>query len=357
MFFRQAGIHHTTYRGDRQLFPIPFDRLQVGALLVLGIAAPLLLSPLYMKSYMLPWLIWTAAALGLNLILGWAGQFHFGYAAIMGIGAYTAVHATLNRVPFEIALLLAGAMSTVIGCAFAVTALRVRGLYLALSTLALQFVMDWVINKVPAVSGGTQATIQAPPMRLLGVQVTSDAALYYVALAWCVLVTVFMLNLRRSGLGRALVAVREKDFAAAVIGVNSFYYKLAAFAMSSFIGGVSGAILVFTFYHAVTPEQFAVNVSIQTLAMVIVGGLGSIIGCYFGVAFILLLPGVVSNLIFAAAQWANLKIGIELLAHVPAFLYGILIIGFLLFEPLGLAKIYSNVRNYFIFWPFGYAKR
>ncbi|MBK9361655.1 MAG: branched-chain amino acid ABC transporter permease, partial [Rubrivivax sp.] len=114
---------------------------------------------------------------------------------------------------------------------------------------------------------------------------------------------------------------------------------------------------IFTFYHAVTPEQFAVNVSIQVLAMVIVGGLGSVIGCYFGVAFILLLPGIVANLIFAGAQAMDLKIGIELLAHIPSFLYGILIIGFLLFEPLGLAKIYTNLRNYLIFWPFGYARK
>lgn len=357
MFYRQAGIHHTTYRGAQQLFPIPFDRWQIGVLFVIGLLAPFLISPLYLKSYMLPWLIWTGAALGLNLILGWAGQFHFGYAAVMGIGAYTAVHATRAGIPFEIALVLAGAVATIIGCSFAITALRVRGLYLALSTLALQFVLDWVINKVPAVSGGTQATIQAPTMRLLGMQVVSDAGQYYVALAWCVLVTLFMLNLRRTGLGRALVAVREKDFAAAVIGVNSFYYKLSAFAMSSFIGGVSGAILIFTFYHAVTPEQFTVNVSIQTLAMVIVGGLGSVIGCYFGVAFILLLPGIVANLIFAAANAMQLKIGIELLAHIPSLLYGVLIIGFLLFEPLGLAKIYANLRNYLIFWPFGYERK
>ncbi len=357
MFYRQAGTHHATYRGDRQLFPISFDRWTLGILLAIGIAAPYLLSPLYLKSYMLPWLIWTGAALGLNLILGWAGQFHFGYAAVMGIGAYTAVHATRNGIPFEIALVLAGAVATLIGSAFAITALRVRGLYLALSTLALQFVFDWVINKVPAVSGGTQATIQAPTMRLLGTPVTSDAGQYYVVLAWCVLVTIFLLNLRRTGLGRALVAVREKDFAAAVIGVNSFYYKLVAFAMSSFIGGVSGAILIFTFYHAVTPEQFAVNVSIQTLAMVIVGGLGSVIGCYFGVIFVLLLPGIVANSIFALAQAMDLNIGIELLAHIPSLLYGFLIIGFLLFEPLGLAKIYANLRNYLLFWPFGYARK
>jgi len=165
MFYRQAGIHHTNYRADRQLFPIPFERWQIGGLLLLALAVPAVVSSLYMKSYVLPWLIWTAAALGLNLILGWAGQFHFGYAAIMGIGAYTAVHATLNRIPFEIALVLAGLMATVIGCAFAITALRVRGLYLALSTLALQFMMDWVINKVPAVSGGTQA-MGAPPAPL-----------------------------------------------------------------------------------------------------------------------------------------------------------------------------------------------
>ncbi len=357
MFYRQAGIHHTTYRGDRQLFPVPFDRYLIVVLLVIGVAAPYLLSPLYLKSYMLPWLIWTAAALGLNLILGWAGQFHFGYAAVMGIGAYTAVHAVKNGLPFEVGFILAGAVATLIGSAFAITALRVRGLYLALSTLALQFVMDWVINKVPIVSGGTQSTIQAPTLRLLGQQVTSDAGAYYVVLVWCVLVTLFMLNLRRTGLGRALIAVREKDFAAAVIGVNSFYYKLIAFAMSSFIAGVSGAILIFTFYGAVTPEQFAVNVSIQTLAMVIVGGLGSVIGCYFGVAFILLLPGVVANLIFALAKASGLNIGIELLAHIPSLLYGVLIIGFLLFEPLGLAKIYSDARNYLLFWPFGYARK
>lgn len=357
MFYRQAGIHHTTYARDRQLFAISFERWQIGVLFSLALAMPLLASPLYLKSYLLPWLVWTAAALGLNLILGWAGQFHFGYAAILGIGAYTAVYAMRSGIPFELALILSGLMSTFIGAAFAVTALRVRGLYLAISTLALQFVMDWIINKVPVITGGTQATIQAPPIRLFGVPVLSVEGKYYLALLWCVLVTLFMLNLRRTGLGRALMAVREKDFAAAVIGVNSFYYKMIAFAMSSFIGGISGAILIFTFYGVVTPEQFTVTVSIQALAMVIVGGLSSVIGCYFGVAVILLLPGFISNMIYALTVSLDIKIGSELLAHIPDLLYGILIIGFLLFEPLGLAKIYTNVRNYLMFWPFGYERK
>jgi len=254
-------------------------------------------------------------------------------------------------------VVLGGVMAAVIGIVFAFAALRVKGLYLALSTLALQFVMDWVISHVPAISGGTQATLQAPAMRLLGQAITSEAGLYYVALGWCLLVTVFMLNLRRSALGRALVAVREKDFAAAVIGVHSLYYKLVAFATSSFIGGVSGAILVFTFYRAATPEQFAVNVSIELLAMVIVGGLGSIIGSYFGAAFILLMPGLMNSLIAWLAQLAGATLGFETLAHIPHAVYGALIIVFLLVEPMGLGKMYTNLRNYLLVWPFGYARK
>jgi branched-chain amino acid transport system permease protein len=186
----------------------------------------------------------------------------------------------------------------------------------------------------------------------LGQDITSDAGLYYVAFGWCVLVTVFMLNLRRTGLGRALVAVREKDFAAAILGVNSFYYKLVAFAASSFIAGVSGAILVATFYFLAAPEQFAVNVSIQVLAMVIVGGLGSIIGSYLGAALILLMPGVVNQLFSLGADFVGLNLGNETLAHIPNAAYGALIVIFLIVEPLGLGKLYANIRDYLMVWPF-----
>ncbi len=357
MLYRRAGIFHTSYAADRALFPIPFERRAVIVLLLVALSAPWTLSSLALTSYVLPWLIWTSAVLGLNLILGWAGQFHFGYAAIMGIGAYASVHAARQGVPWEIAVVLGGLMATAVGVVFAFAALRVKGLYLALSTLAMQFVMDWVISHVPAISGGVSATLQAPPLRLLGQAVRSEAGTYYVALAWCLLVTVFMLNLRRSALGRALVAVREKDYAAAIIGVPSFRFKLVAFAVSSFIGGVSGAILIFCFYHAVTPEQFAVNVSIELLAMVIVGGLGSIIGSYFGAAFILLLPGQINELIGALARLAGADLGVETLAHIPYMLYGALIIVVLLIEPMGLGKLYGNVRNYLLVWPFGYARK
>ena len=357
MFFRQAGIFHTSYADDRKLFAIPADRFMIMSLLAFSLVAPWVVSSLALTSYMLPWLVWTSATLGLNLIIGWAGQFHFGYAAVMGIGAYTSVHATRNGIPWEIAVILGGLMATLIGVIFAFAALRVKGLYLALSTLALQFVVDWVISHVPAISGGVSATLQAPAMRLLGTPVTSDAGLYFTALGWCILVTVFMLNLRRTALGRALVAVREKDFAAAVIGVQSFYYKLIAFATSSFIGGVSGAMLIFTFYRAVTAEQFAVNVSIELLAMVIVGGLGSIIGSWLGAAFILLMPSQMNHLIAWSTQAAGIDLGVETLAHIPHVVYGALIIVFLIVEPMGLGKLYGNIRNYLMLWPFGYARK
>jgi len=357
MLFRQAGIRHTDYAADRALFPIPADRAMIFALLAFGLLAPVLVSSLALSSYLTPWLVWTSATLGLNLIIGWAGQFHFGYAAVMAIGAYTTVHAFKAGVPWEIAIVLGGLMAMVIGVVFAFAALRVKGLYLALSTLALQFVMDWVISHVPAISGGVGATLQAPAMRLLGQPIKSEVGLYYVALAWALLVTLFMLNLRRTALGRALVAVREKDYAAAVIGVQAFRYKLVAFATSSFIGGVSGAVLIFTFYHAVTPEQFAVNVSIELLAMVIVGGLASIIGSWFGAAFILLMPGQIHALIAWLAKLLGADIGIETLAHLPHAVYGALIVVFLLVEPMGLGKLYANVRNYLMVWPFGYARK
>jgi len=357
MLFRQAGIRHTDYAADRALFPIPADRAMIIALLAFGLLAPVLVSSLALSSYLTPWLVWTSATLGLNLIIGWAGQFHFGYAAVMAIGAYTTVHAFKAGVPWEIAIVLGGLMAMVIGVVFAFAALRVKGLYLALSTLALQFVMDWVISHVPAISGGVSATLQAPPMKLLGQAITSEAGTYYVVLAWTVLVALFMLNLRRSALGRALVAVREKDYAAAVIGVQSFYYKLVAFATSAFIGGVSGAMLIFGFYRAGTPEQFAVNVSSELLAMVIVGGLGSIIGSFLGTAFILLLPGQMNEAFAWIAGALDLEVGIEALAHIPNMAYGAAIIAVLLIEPLGLGKLYGNVRNYLMVWPFGYTRK
>lgn len=357
MFYRLAGVRHTSYAADRALWRVPADRWQIGILLALALAAPFLLSDLYLASYLLPWIVWSTAALGLNLLMGWAGQIHLGYAAVMAIGAYGAIHMVRAGVPFELALVGAGLLSAVIGLVFGVAALRVKGLYLAVSTLAMQYIVDWIISHVPAISGGSQATLQAPVFRVLGIPITGNAGRYYVALAVCLVVASFLLNVGRTSFGRALAAVREKDFAAAVIGVSPFYFKLLAFWSSSFIGGVTGAILAFCYYQAVTPEQFHLDVSIQAVAMVIVGGMASVIGSFLGAALVLLTPIVLNNLVVAVARTLDLGVGPDLLAHIPLILYGGLIVGFLLFEPLGLAKLYDNIRNYLLVWPFRHARR
>ncbi len=352
MFYRLSGVRHISYPAARQLWPIMADRWQIGVLALLALAAPLLISDLYLGSYALPWLIWTAAALSLSLLMGLGGQLHFGFAAVMAIGAYSSIHLARAGVPFELALLGGGLSAAVIGTAFGAAALRVKGLYLVMATLAMQYLVDWVISNVPAISGGAQATLRTPDVAFLWIPIDSLDARYYLALLWTVVMTLFFLNVKRTSFGRALAAIRDKDFAAAVIGVDPFRTKLMAFLTASFAGGVTGAMLAFCYYGAVTPEQFGFNVSIQLVAMVLVGGLGSVVGGYLGAGFVLLVPIVLTNLIagLGAAGWFS--ISQNLTAHLPLIFYGGMIIGFLLFEPLGLAKIYDNIRKYFLVWPF-----
>lgn len=357
MFYRQSGIYHTRYEATRRLWPIPFERWQVGVILLLVLAAPFYLSALYLQSYLLPWLIWSAATLSLTLLMGVAGQLHFGYAAVMAIGAYSAIHLVRFGLPFEFAFLGAGLIAALIGCLFGAAALRVKGLYLVMATLAMQYLVDWLIINVPAISGGAHATLQAHSARILFFSLENGLVRYYFALAWAVLLTVFLLNVKRTSFGRALVAIRDKDYAASVIGVNPFRYKLLAFFTSSFLGGMSGAVLAFCFYRAVTPEQFSFNVSTQLVAMVLVGGLGSVIGAFLGAGFVLLAPMILTNIVAMLSDFGWLNVSVNLLSHLPLMIYGALILGFLLAEPLGLAKIYDNIRNYFLVWPFKHSRR
>ncbi|SNR32868.1 branched-chain amino acid ABC transporter permease [Paracoccus sediminis] len=356
MFYRLSGTYHTSYQADRKLWKIPTDRWLVIALLVLAALAPLYVSPLYLGSYVLPWVIWSAAALSLTLLMGLAGQLHFGFAAVMAIGAYASIHLVRAGVPFELALLLSGLIAAVIGTVFGGAALRVKGLYLVMATLAMQYLVDWVVVNVPAISGGAHATLRTPDVGFLFLPIDSLASRYWLALGWAVALTVFFMNVKRTSFGRALVAIRDKDFAAAVIGVDPFRTKLTAFATSSFMGGVTGAILAFCFYRAVTPEQFGFNVSIQLVAMVLVGGLGSVIGSWLGAGFVLLAPIFLTNLVSGLAAGGWVPVSQNFLSHLPLMIYGAMIIGFLLLEPLGLAKIYDNIRKYFLVWPFRHAR-
>lgn len=357
MFYRLAGTYHTSYRSEHRTLIYGFDRLQVGAVVLLAATAPFWMPGFLLSGYLLPWVIWSTAALSLNLLMGWAGQIHLGYAAVMAIGAYTAIHLGHAGVPMELALMAAGLGSAIIGLVFGAAALRVKGLYLAVSTLALQFLVQWIIVNVPAIGGGHAATIQAPVLKLLGMKVDSEAGAYYVALTWCVFITVFMINVQRTAFGRALVALRDKDYAAEILGIDVFFYKTLAFWVSSFLGGLTGAVLAFTYYRAVTVEQFGIDVSIQALAMVVIGGLGNIVGSFLGAGFILLAPSLINNLLRSCLEAMGLSLPVTLLTNIQLMTYGGLIVLFLIIEPLGLAKIYFNVRNYFLVWPFSYTRR
>lgn len=357
MFYRRAGIRHTSYRSERRLWRLPFDRGLVAIIVALMLVAPLVVDRLYLVGYLMPWVIWSTAALGLNFLMGGAGQVHLGYGAIIAIGAYTSTHLVRVGAPFEIALLAGGLAAALIGSAFGAAALRVKGLYLAMATLAMQSVVDFVITHVSWISGGGQATLTVPTARFLGVELAGDIRSYYFALFVCLMVALFMLNVARSSFGRALAAVREKDYAAAVIGVDSFRFKLLAFWVSSFIGGIVGAVVAFCFYRAISPDQFHLDLSIQLVAMVIVGGLGSVLGSFFGAALILFAPILLNQAVGALASGLGVSISADLRAHLPLMLYGGMIMGFLLIEPLGLVKIYDNIRNYFMVWPFRHAPR
>jgi branched-chain amino acid transport system permease protein len=357
MFYRRSGIRHTSYHSERQLWRLPFDRGLVVAVLIVLLILPLVVDRLYLVGYLLPWVVWSTAALGLNFLMGGAGQVHLGYGAIIAIGAYASVHLARAGVPFEIAMIAGGLAAALVGSAFGATALRVKGLYLAMATLAMQSIVDFLIIHVPAISGGGQATLRVPAAHFLGIDLSDDLRSYYVALLVGIVVTLFVLNVGRSSFGRALAAVREKDYAAAVIGVDSFKFKMLAFWVSSFIGGVVGALLAFCYYRAISPDQFHLDLSIQLVAMVIVGGLGSVLGSFFGAALILFAPILLNQAVGALATTSGLSISADLRAHLPLLLYGAMIMGFLLIEPLGLAKIYDNIRNYLLVWPFRHAPR
>ena len=203
--------------------------------------------------------------------------------------------------PFEFAMLAGGLASAFIGSIFGFAALRVKSLYLAMATIAMQYIVDFVITHVPGITGGGMASVEVPPVRFLGILIEGDLPTYFMALAVCAVVALFMLNVGRTAFGRALAAVREKDYAAEIIGIDTFKYKLLAFWSSSFIGGVIGCVLVVCYLRSVSPEQFNLDLSIQILAMVIVGGLGSVLGSFFGAGLILFAPIVFNNLIGAGA--------------------------------------------------------
>jgi branched-chain amino acid transport system permease protein len=355
MIHRESGVFKVSYAADMAVFPLPIARWTMAALAALFVlVAPLALSEYHLSILNLI-MIAVVGALGLNILVGYTGQISIGHGALMSVGAYTAANLiTRLHAPFWIALPAGGAMAAVIGAIIGIPSLRIKGLYLAIATLAGQLIIEWVINHVPWISGGIQASIEVPRPSLFGMPLRSQAQLYLFLLFFTVLAIAATINLVRSRIGRAFVAIRDQDIAAEIIGIDIFRYKLWAFAISSFYAGVTGVL--YTYYLGVANyEQFQISVSIDYLAMIIIGGLGSVLGSILGAVFVTLLPIATrwvledfGSLVFSASDLAGTVPNLRLV------IFGALIIVFLALEPEGLNRLWRNVLAYFRVWPFSY---
>jgi branched-chain amino acid transport system permease protein len=355
MIHRECGVLKTTYEADMSLYPLPIARWTVGALAVLFfLVIPLTLHEYYLSVANLVWIA-VIGALGLNILVGYTGQVSIGHGAFMSVGAYTAANLA-NRLdsPWPVNLLAGGLMAAAIGAIVGIPSLRIKGLYLAIATLAGQLIIEWIINHVTFISGGVQASIEVARPKLGAMVLSSQRDMYFFLLFFVVIAIVGTMNLIRSRIGRAFIAIRDRDIAAEIIGINIFRYKLLAFAISSFYAGVTGVLYTY-FLGIANYEQFQIGVSIDYLAMIIIGGLGSVLGSIFGAIFVTLLPIVIrlSMEAFGGIFFTQATV-LNLIPNLRLMMFGALIIFFLVVEPEGLNRLWRNIRSYFRVWPFAY---
>ena len=355
MIQRECGVLKTSYEADMALYPLPIAKWTVAILAVLFFAViPLSLHEYYLSIANLVWIA-VIGALGLNILVGYTGQVSIGHGAFMSVGAYTAANlATRLDSPWPVNLLAGGLMAAAVGAVVGIPSLRIKGLYLAIATLAGQLIIEWTINHVTFISGGVQASIEVPRPRLGAMVLSAQRDMYFFLLVFVVLAIVGTMNLVRSRVGRAFIAIRDQDIAAEIIGIDIFRYKLLAFAISSFYAGMTGVLYTY-FLGIANYEQFQIGVSIDYLAMIIIGGLGSVLGSIFGAIFVTLLPIVIRLGMEAfGGLFLPQQVVLNLIPNLRLMMFGALIIFFLVVEPEGLNRLWRNIRNYFRIWPFAY---
>jgi branched-chain amino acid transport system permease protein len=365
MLYRETGQFKSTYQSDMQIFPIRQDRIAMYALLAFAfIGVPILASlkigwfgsDYIFKAILTPFLILSLAAIGLNILTGYCGQISLGAGAFMAIGAYFGFKfatgfGPLMELPVVLSILLGGLSAAVIGILFGIPSLRIKGLYLAVATLAAQFFFDWVFLRVKWFTNyEPSGSVAAPRLDVLGFTVASPVERYLMALSFVTVFAFLAKNLVRGNLGRQWMAIRDMDIAAEIMGIKPLYAKLSAFAVSSFFCGVAGALWAFVHLGSWEPLAFDINRSNDLLFMIIIGGLGSILGSFLGAAFILILP-IMLNVI-------PLKLGLpittETITHLQFIIFGGLICYLLIKEPHGFAKLWSLAKEKLRLWPFPY---
>lgn len=353
MFYREAGQFKTSYAADQQIFPITQDR--VGVLLILAfafLAVPVLFNEYWLKAILIPFLIFSLAALGLNILTGYAGQLSLGSAAFMAVGAFASYNFMLRieGMPILVAFALGGLSAAVVGIAFGLPSLRIKGFYLAVATLAAQFFIVWALTKFEWFSNySSSGVITAQEIEILGYRFVSPEAKYLLVLAIVVLLALAAKNMVRSSVGRAWMAVRDMDVAAEVIGIRIMHTKLLAFAVSSFYCGVAGALYAFAYIGTVEPEGFNLDLSFKILFMIIIGGVGSIVGAFLGAAFIVLLPIALDVMV---QEWLSGFLSPSISSNLQLIVFGGLIIFFLIVEPHGLARLWQIAKEKLRLWPF-----
>ncbi len=352
MIYRENGQFRTSYLADQRMLPIRQDRMAIALLLfVAAVVVPLTATEYLFSAILVPFLILSLAALGLNVLVGYCGQISLGTGAFMAIGAYAAFnfHTRIDGLPLIVSLLLGGGCATVFGVLFGIPSLRIRGLYLAVATLAAQFFADWAFLRIPWLTNhSSSGSVSVGRLELLGVAIATPAQRYLLCLAFVVAFAVLVKNLVRGAIGREWMAIRDMDVAAVVIGIRPTYAKLSAFAVSSFVVGVAGALWGFVHLGSWEPAAFGIERSLQLLFMVIIGGVGSIMGAFFGAAFIVVLPIFLSQ--FPA--WLGIPLSTTAAAHLEAMIFGMLIVFFLIVEPHGLARLWSTAKEKLRLWPF-----
>ncbi|NBN65325.1 branched-chain amino acid ABC transporter permease [Pannonibacter tanglangensis] len=358
MFYREAGQFKTSYEADQALFPIRQDRIAMGLILAVAfIGIPALANDFFLTSIMIPFLVFSLAAIGLNVLTGFCGQLSLGTGAFMGVGAYAAYKLTsiFPDVNVILLVLLSGFFSAGIGAIFGLPSLRIKGLYLAVTTLAAQFFLEWCFIRIPWLYNyNASGAIEIPQREMFGIIVSGAEAApitrYFIVLTIVVAIAFLVANLIRGRIGRSWMMIRDMDIAAELMGIRPLRAKLLAFAVSSYICGVAGAMMVFFWLNAAEPSSYSITLSFQILFMVILGGLGSISGAFLGAAFIWILPLILRFL----PGLVGIDVAAEAVHHVQFMIVGALIIFFLIVEPHGLARLWQIGKQKLRVWPFPY---
>ena len=352
MIYRETGQFKTSYASDQQLFPILQDRVFMLAFLAFAFGVvPFIASEYMFRAILIPFIILSLAAIGLNILVGYCGQVSLGTGGFMAVGAYAAYNLAI-RVPdlnLLVVFILAGAISMAFGVLFGIPSLRIKGFYLAVATLAAQFFIDWMFARIGwFTNDAPSGSVSAPPLAIFGHTIHGAPQKYLFVLAVVCVFALVARNLTRGAIGRTWMATRDMDVAAEVIGIRPLKAKLSAFAVSSFYVGVAGALWGFVFLGAWEPLAFDVNRSFQLLFMVIIGGLGSILGSFLGAAFIVILPLALNQL----PGWLGIPLSTATISNIEFMVFGALIVFFLIVEPNGLARLWAIGKEKLRLWPF-----